>query len=71
MSVSKPKPCRDCKQPLPAECTYYMAGSRMLAIDLYSERRRCSRTTAEDIIRAHLTELGFKKLPDIYLPRSN
>ena len=61
----------DPTQPLRCEVVFYMSDDQELAIWLYVARMRVSRLTAEDTIRKHLTELGFKTLPPIYLPREN
>ena len=58
-------------RPTRAEAVFYMCGYRADAINLYAERLRCARTSAEDHIRSHLTDLGFKSLPAVYLPREN
>lgn len=69
--MSKPRPLPDPLRPLASEATYYLAGESRLAIQLYAERIRASETGAEDKLRAHLSELGFKELPPVHIPRVN
>lgn len=76
MKSKKPKKSRvptqpDPMRPLRSEAVLYMSDERATAINLYASRLCCARTTAEDNIRAHLTDLGFKELPAVYLPREN
>lgn len=69
--MAKPRPPPDPTCPLPAEATSYLDGKPDLAIQLYSTRIRVSEARAEDKLRAHLTDLGFRELPPIHIPRSN
>ena len=67
----KPRPPPDPLRPLPAEATHYLAGEGRLAIRLYVDRMHVSEASAEDRLRAHLSELGFKELPPLHIPRVN
>lgn len=52
------------------ETTFYVTDPEF-AINLYSVRLRVSRVTAEDNIRKHLLDLGFKDISKVYIPREN
>lgn len=67
--MAKTKPPADPLIPLPAEATMYLDGNRAMSIQFYAQRIRVSDATAEDKLRAHLTDLGFKELPPVYVPR--
>lgn len=69
--VVLPVTAPDPKTPMRAEAVLYMSGDPATAIDLYSKRMQCLLTTAEDAIRARLTDLGFKELPVVHLPRES
>lgn len=60
-------------EPTRSEGENYLQGreSAWFAIELYSKRRMVSAVTAEDRIRGYLTDLGFKELPEVYIPREN
>jgi hypothetical protein len=61
----------DPKTPTRAEAVLYMSSDQVTAIDLYSKRLNVLLTTAEDAIRAHLVDLGFKELPAVHIPRES